>query len=137
MDEIIRMIAGFFVLSAFFFWPIPFIVVVIILALRSIWQRVHKKVLNCPFLLRGDLFVAILAVPFYSLCSLLPYTQTKSVANLVEVVILASIWSVFLLIRGALSFFSISKYVVFTRVSNVFFYVVCILFAYFFPTLPE
>ena len=137
MDEIIKIITGFLVMSVFFFLPIPIGTFLIVLCMRVIFRLIEKNSLQAPFLIRSDWAVVFLLIPFWGLCTVLPGAQTKSMSNLIEPMILGGIWGGFLFVRLILVLCRISKYKMISCCGNVLVFILCILFAYFFPSLPE
>lgn len=137
MDQVVEMIIGFMVVSVMFFLPIPVFSAAIIFICSRIRRKSRSAGLKSRFLLPEDFLVAILAIPFHAACTLLPYAQNKSMSNFVEIIILSAIWSVFLIIRGILSFSDFPKYVVCARLSNILVFLCSVLMAYFFPCLVE
>ena len=163
MDEIIKIITGFLVMSVFFFLPIPIGTFLIVFCMRVIFRLIKKNSLQAPFLIRSDwavvfliigalllikkrslvyfvhsdLKVALFCLPFWGLCTVLPGAQTKSMLNLIEPMILGGIWGGFLFVRLILVLCRISKYKMISCCGNVLVFILCILFAYFFPSLPE
>ena len=89
------------------------------------------------YFVRSDLNVALFCLPFWGLCTVLPGVPTKSMSNLIEPMILGGIWGGFLFVRLILVLCNISKYKIISHYGNVLVFVMCILFAYFFPSLPE
>ena len=137
MDEIIKIITGFLVMSVFFFLPIPIGTFLIVFCMRVIFRLIKKNSLQAPFLIRSDWAVVFLLIPFWCLCTLLPSAPTKSMSNLIEPMILGGIWGGFLFVRLILVLCRISKYKMISCCGNVLVFILCILFAYFFPSLPE
>ena len=137
MDEIIKIITGFLVMSVFFFLPIPIGTFLIVFCMRVIFRLIKKNSLQAPFLIRSDWAVVFLLIPFWGLCTVLSGAQTKSMSNLIEPMILGGIWGGFLFVRLILVLCRISKYKMISLCGNVLVFVLCILFAYFFPSLPE
>jgi hypothetical protein len=89
------------------------------------------------YFIRCDLKVVIFWLPFWGLCTLLPGVQTKSMSNLIEQMILGGIWGLFLFVRLILVLCKVSKYKIISYYGNALIFLMCILFAYFFPSLPE
>ena len=137
MDEIIKIITGFLVMSVFFFLPIPIGTFLIVFCMRVIFRLIKKNSLQAPFLIRSDWAVVFLLIPFWGLCTVLSGAQTKSMSNLIEPMILGGIWGGFLFVRLILVLSRISKYKMISCCGNVLVFILCILFAYFFPSLPE
>ena len=137
MDEIMSVLLAFLTASYFYFWKVPIVVIAIALIVRSFSRVVRRgHSLQC-FFVWSDLAVAFLALPFYAICTLLPGTSGKSVANLVEVMVLGILWSMILFVRIPLSILLIKGYVFYAKCGNALIFAMCIIFAYFFPTLPE
>ena len=96
MDEIMSALAAFFTASYFYFWKVPIVVIAIALIVRSFFQVVKRGHSLQRFFVRSDLAVAFLVLPFYAICTLLPGTNEKSMANLIEVMMLGISWSMVL-----------------------------------------
>lgn len=131
MAEIASVITGIFVAWYFYFLKIP----VFVFLIRGV-LLLKKKRLPVYFV-RSDLKVALFVMPFWGLCTILPGVSTKGMSNLIEPMILGGIWGGFLLVRLILFLCNISKYRMISHCGNVLLFVMCILFAYFFPSLPE
>lgn len=71
------------------------------------------------------------------LCTVLPGVPAKSMSNLIEPMILGGIWGVFLFVRLILVLCNFSKYKIISHCGNALVFIISILFAYFFPSLPE
>ena len=137
MDEIIKIITGFLVMSVFFFLPIPIGTFLIVFCMRVIFRLIKKNLLQAPFLIRSDWVIVFLLIPFWGLCTVLPGVPTKSMSNLIEPMILGGIWGLFLFVRLILVLCNVSKYKIISCCGNALVFLMCILFAYFFPSLPE
>ena len=137
MDEIIKIITGFLVMSVFFFLPIPIGTFLIVFCMRVIFRLIKKNLLQAPVLIRSDWVIVFLLIPFWGLCTVLPGVPTKSMSNLIEPMILGGIWGGFLFVRLILVLFNVQKYKSIAFLGNIAVFVLCVLFAYFFPSLPE
>ena len=137
MDEIMSVLAAFLTASYFYFWKVPIVVIAIALIVRGFIQVVKRGHSLQRFFVRSDFAVAFLGIPFYAICTLLPSTYVKSMANLIEVMILGILWGVVLFVRIPLSILLPTRYVFYARCGNALIFAMCVIFAYFFPTLPE
>ena len=137
MDEIIKIITGFLVMSVFFFLPIPIGTFLIVFCMRVIFRLIKKNLLQAPFLIRSDWVIVFLLIPFWGLCTVLPGVPTKSMSNFIEPMILGGIWGLLLFVRLILVLCNVSKYKIISCCGNALVFLMCILFAYFFPSLPE
>ena len=138
MGEIVCAMSAFFVSLYFYFMKVPIVVIFLAFIVRGLIRVVLKKHSLQRFFVRSDMAVAFLAFPFYAVCTLLPGTTTKSMANLTEIMLLGSIWGMILLVRIVLSLCCSTKY--YERCAkwgNVFVFLSSVIFVYFFPTLPE
>ena len=137
MDEIMSVGLAFLTASYLYFWKVPVVAIAIALIVCSFLRVVKRGHSVQSFFVWSDLAVAFLALPFYAICTLLPGASVKSVANLVEVMVLGILWGMILFVRIPLSILLINSYVFFAKCGNALIFAMCIIFAYFFPTLPE
>lgn len=137
MDEIVSLLIG--CVGAFFFYFLwfPTVVSVFALVFNCVPCFCGKKGKTFSFFVWSDLGVAVFCFPFWALCTVLPGVATKSVANFSEIRIIGYIWGAFLLVRLLLYCLSVRNYRCCARLGNVLVFIICILFAYLFPTLPE
>ena len=135
MVEIASVIAGIFIAWYFYFLKIPIFVCLFVFIINGTLLLMKKKL---PiYFIRSDLKVAIFCLPFWGLCTLLPGVQIKSMSNFIEPMILGGIWGLFLFVRLILVLCNVSKYKIISCCGNALVFLMCILFAYFFPSLPE
>ena len=135
MVEIASVIMGIFVAWYFYFLKIPIFVCLFVFLVIGALLLIKKR--SLVYFVHSDLKVALFCLPFWGLCTLLPGAQTKSMSNLIEPMILGGIWGGFLFVRLILVLSRISKYKMISCCGNVLVFILCILFAYFFPSLPE
>ena len=135
MVEIASVITGIFVAWYFYFLKIPIFVCLFVFLVMGALLLIKKR--SLVYFVHSDLKVALFCLPFWGLCTVLPGAQTKSMSNLIEPMILGGIWGGFLFVRLILVLSRISKYKMISLCGNVLVFVLCILFAYFFPSLPE
>ena len=135
MVEIASVIMGIFVAWYFYFLKIPIFVCLFVFLVIGALLLIKKR--SLVYFVHSDLKVALFCLPFWGLCTVLPGAQTKSMSNLIEPMILGGIWGGFLFVRLILVLCRISKYKMISCCGNVLVFILCILFAYFFPSLPE
>lgn len=137
MDSIIYMITRFTLTIALYFIPLPIIVFAVSLFVSGAYRMIKHRPLQTCFFVKSDLLVALGGLPFWGICTILPGAASKSMANLLELRILGYIWGGFLLFRLVLALCNIPKYKQWARYGNYFMFILCIVFVYFFPHLPE
>ena len=135
MVEIASVIAGIFVAWYFYFLKIPIFVCLFVFIIHGILLLMKKKIQI--YFIRSDLKVAIFCLPFWGLCTVLPGVPAKRMSNLIEPMILGGIWGGFLFVRLILVLCNFSKYKIISHCGNALVFIISILFAYFFPSLPE
>ena len=135
MVEIASVIAGIFIAWYFYFIKIPIFVCLFVFIVKGTLLLMKKEI---PiYFIRSDLKVVIFCLPCWGLCTLLPGVQTKSMSNLIEPMILGGIWGLFLFVRLILVLCNVSNYKIISRYGNALVFLMCIIFSYFFPSLPE
>lgn len=137
MDEIVSLLIDCVGALFFYFLWFPMVVSVFALVFNGVLCFGGKIGKRFSFFVWSDLGVAVFCFPFWALCTVLPGVATKSVANFSEIKIIGYIWGGFLLVRLLLYFLSVRNYACCARLGNVLIFIVCVLFAYLFPTLPE
>ena len=135
MVEIVSVITGIFVAWYFYFLKIPIFVCLFVFLVMGALLLIKQR--GLVYFVRSDLKVVLFCLPFWGLCTVLPGAQTKSMSNLIEPMILGGIWGGFLFVRLILVLFNVQKYKSIAFWGNIAVFVLCVLFAYFFPSLPE
>lgn len=128
---------GIFEALYFYFLKVTIIVCLLVcLAYGALYFMKRERDIREYFVM-SDLLVAFLTLPFWGICTALPYAPMKSMANFLEPMILGVVWSGMLVVRFLLLMCKVPMYNRLAMCGNALIFVIGVLFAYFFPCLPE
>lgn len=133
----VEVMLGIFEALYFYFLKVPiFVCFFVCLAYGVLYFMKRERDIREYFVM-SDLLVAFLTLPFWGVCTALPCAAMKSMANLQEPMILGLIWSGMLVVRFILAMCRMPMYNRLAMCGNVSIFIMCVLFAYFIPGLPE
>lgn len=128
---------GIFEALYFYFLKVPIIVSLLVCLAYGVLHFMKREMDIREYFVRSDLLVAFLTLPFWGICTALPYASMKSMSNLLEPMILGAVWSGILVVRFLLLMCKVPMYNRLAMCGNALIFIMGVLFAYFFPCLPE
>lgn len=133
----VEVMLGIFEALYFYFLKVPIIVCLLVCLAYGALYFMKMGMDIREYFVKSDLLVAFLTLPFWGICTALPHASMKSMANFLEPMILGAVWSGMLVVRFLLLMCEAPMYNRLAMCGNALIFIMGVLFAYFFPFLPE
>lgn len=124
----VEVMLGIFETLYFYFLKIPMLVCLFVCLSYGVLYFMNRERDIREYFVMSDFLVAFLTLPFWGVCTALPCTSMKSMANLQEPMILGLIWSGMLAARFILVMRRMPMYNRLAMCGNVSIFIMCVLF---------